>query len=530
MQTSYTDATRCAIVGTENDDTDVFTAVTWRIQCDDADANGVCDGTFHARRQTGQRIDFSTTGTGCFTTDQQCVSPASAVTDLQTSIGGGRIATQAPEVIALLTGGDPRMTAREACDGRTSASACRLAEAATGVRTYIDLKNAGTENNLLVLRARHPAGTPLAGTTATKFAKDVVLTIDKVHYYKFHVKMGGIPGVFSAENLQWIRPKGDDSRVLPFSQVKSGCLEVVAKSFVRRAKPEDLETPARPVFAFSVDGDGVGVTQLPGSPGWQDEISRVRGGPRQGTRVGGGDGVYDWVEMRAWKYYENAPTGGVDAPPDPFQTATRILEFEPLEVFAAVDRVRSVFSASAPDGLTEAQMTQGSAHDNWSVSPRITFNAWGILARADEPNDEDVPEAGLTFPLTRQFRYVAAHEARHAWQYVLTVRSGPPSCNHETADCSNVAPGNMKPDNDDDLDELPERALLADGVTDVGISGRSAWGMIDTAGRIVLEDDGQTVAGRLSGDGIADPANLMSKAAERDAARFGRVVEALQLP
>lgn len=187
----------------------------------------------------------------------------------------------------------------------------------------------------------------------------------------------------------------------------------------------------------------------------------------------------------------------------------------------------------------------------WTVLPTVMFFQWDPAMRTDEPN---VDEDSMTFkdheiewlPLN-EFWQTAMHEARHAWQFSLLIRSPNAGSSSDQFLPSNISvndENNERPDNNDDADCLPEAAFLISGSSgiDVGFPGGSAYGLLDTANRVVYNRNNQPL-GTILGDGIYEFEELFdptptfgcsTEAAkamrERDAVRFSRAIDPLRKP
>lgn len=347
---------------------------------------------------------------------------------------------------------------------------------------------------------------------------------------------------------------------------------------------EILLKPVRPKLQFMLGPLLAGEFQLPGGTledgnmrGWADEISRSGdpGSPEVGTRKP--NGVDDWVEMRAWKYFLHPrpmtaalpiPTLGDSFPDDPFlRQAASVVVGESAEVLRSVAFVKSDYGPfvdgnfisglvgktdPCPGSVCPFTFGDPPSATNQFVLPVVTIYVYEPHMRTDqESTDEDSPtltDNEIVWLPLNEFWQTAVHEARHAWQFSLLVRSPgagsgtqqflPPFItvvNDEGAD-------DFFPDNNDDQDCLPEAAFLVDptvptSIANLGIPGGSAYTILDTAGRAVSKADG-TSLGTIGGDGVYDgppfeflPLGCNAAASamrERDAVRFSRGIESLR--
>lgn len=626
LQVSSTPAGRFGIVGTENDDRHPITAAVWGITCD-----GLCGTTYSAVRQMNKVVTFvERTGLASF-------NPPSATTGTQTSITGGPAAVAFGEVATLLKpdldsepgtgtadvstgpatfslplGWDlpvitvevpyvtldcalaPGIHQGHFCDGTPAPTSisCRQSTREAGVQTYIDLTNGETENNVLVIRVEQSPVSPTRGDLVTKFESTLIVTAGMA--FQPRAGMAGFPGVYFPSPGDELVEYDSSAAVrdrwqIPFEPGLGGCVERIAKSFVRPAAPDTFEFPVRPSLEFELDGRSSDAFHLqlalPGGNrgqdgkrrGWADEITRLSNSASIGQY--GANGVDDWVEMRAWKHYGRAISAGALPVPtqrdsfnqDPFlQQEASVAVGEPATVLGAVSAVLSDFrpplqsslpqdtlAATTPCFPFEAQGVvvycpepEEPSSTNWRIVPTVMFFEWDPAMRTDEPNVDEgshtVMDWEIEWTPLNEFWQIAVHEARHAWQYSLLIRSagaGSGSAQFLPSDISVVddsAPNNW-PDNNDDTDCLPEAAFLISGVSgvDIGSPGGSAYGLLDTAGRPVFTASGESL-GTILGDSAYENSDLFdtpvfgcrtdaAKAMrERDAVRFSRAVQDLR--
>lgn len=617
LQGSATAAATFAILRTENDDADALTAVTWRSSCYRPAGTPIGQALCASPSRDGRKITFDAVG-AFDASGGPHFNPPFAFPFQQTSIADGQEEVAPGEGRALLVGGAiagglglqisvssfgrtittgwsgaqaestysewiPRMsmqcaefstiTPRAYCGQDPEATLCRPDEA--GVRSFVDLENGYTEDNLVVLRFVHPSISPVPFRAIQKLERTLELSSNPsdvatpVDYFAKVVGSPGVPGLYSL-GAGRLGPGADGVTRIELSPGHESCVEFVSKSFQRNGEPDrknegevvvlPATRPPQPQLLLSLeDGESLGGLVL---PGWVDDLTRKRDGERRGAI--GFNGVIDWVETRAWDILESPvtpPPDGVEIPGggpegDDFNlpTGVHVLPLEVVEAFEGVTEIRSPIETRDFLGFTpllrDTEIPLPPNRDAWHVPTRIEINVAQGSIRTDEPVLlEFKPYEIVRVSVANTFFHTVAHEARHVWQQLLLVDPRPLFCNDEAPDCGPTP--NDLPDNNDDfvfyidqgtfatnpldpIDEwaikdcLPERAILRDG-TD--ISRGSARALIDTASNLDFPRDtfsGETPGGEIASQQADTCEGVLSrgtKARERDSIRFARAVE-----
>lgn len=585
LQGSATAAATFAIVGTENDDADALTAVTWGSDCSLPAGTPIGQSLCLSPYRDGRTITFEASGDAQFNLPSTntvvpsgedrrllmggaleralglTVSFTSSGRTVGFTLAGAQAAPKSRVTIvpvSLTCSTTPRMNARSLCEPFSFSEAPLCKRDSRGVATYIDTTNGYTENNVLVVTVVHPTSSAFPGRLVKKFTQQIQVettTAEPLDYYALVDGAAGRPGIYEISS-DVVQPRiAGGIFSVDYTPGHAGCKELVAKSFKRNAsnsvttQPVNaklsffLPGPTRPLLAPPTEMPGLGT----GFRGWVDLITRQRGDPREGRP--GADGVADWVQMRAWDIYtRDIPPGGELEPVDADQTATniRLLSGEPAEVFGTVRQVSMVLTTAFAGAMREHLVPSTVSATAWTVSPEVVFSVSFPAARTDAPADlaySELTNFYRTQYSTRHYFYnVAAHEARHAWQSSLRIRSNsapagspqfvPPSITVEDS----LAEANAYPDNNDDRDCLPERAFLSDGRPLDGPTG-SAGEIVDQGGGICEpsafesgacpnREFGASIRGDAEAENCDPKADVVgSKARERDASRFARAIE-----